>query len=269
MVTAISGSFPGDTGQFDMLMQRALVNSKVDPTSLVIDKNSNVAAVAQMWGAMHGLPSNLVNGIELLDSGRSLVIAGEMCSDLWSILGDATSIGLPVYWESELAPGTRPRKRKLLAMLLVDMVSYTTLSATNEEVALRYRDKLEELTESLVPCFSGRVVKNVGDAMLCVFDSADATLRVGTQVLQEFEDSPVSIRCAAHVGEVVEYTDGDVHGAGVNMTARIESETRPSEFLVSEDFYRIMSQQAEFSFKAERDFFPKGLDTPMKVYSVS
>ena len=71
-------------------------------------------------------------------------------------------------------------------------------------------------------------MKFVGDAVLTVFDSADAALRSALTLQESFSGSNLaqqqdcSPRIGVHLGEVIEADDGDVYGDGVNVASRIE-----------------------------------------------
>ena len=69
------------------------------------------------------------------------------------------------------------RTRRLAAVWFADIVGYTDLSSRDEEAALEVVDDLQRFAREETEAHGGRVVKFVGDAVLAVFDSADAALR--------------------------------------------------------------------------------------------
>ena len=83
------------------------------------------------------------------------------------------------------------RKRRLAAVWFADIVGYTDLSARDEEAALAVVDELQTLAREEVESRGGRIVKFVGDAVLTVFDSADAALRSALALRDAFTDSEV------------------------------------------------------------------------------
>jgi hypothetical protein len=65
-------------------------------------------------------------------------------------------------------------------------------------------------------------VKYVGDAVLTVFDSADAAVRSALELQEGFTALDIEecgLRVGVHLGEVVEAEDGDLYGDGVNVAS--------------------------------------------------
>ena len=48
----------------------------------------------------------------------------------------------------------------------------------------------------------------------------------------------IEFRIGIHLGDVVEETDGDLMGDGVNIAARLEGVSKPGAICLSEDAYR-------------------------------
>src|SRR5476649_2729577 len=55
------------------------------------------------------------------------------------------------------------------------------------------------------------------------------------------EDQRIVFRIGIHIGDVVEESDGDLMGDGVNIAARLESVAKPGAICLSEDAYRQVS----------------------------
>ena len=58
------------------------------------------------------------------------------------------------------------------------------------------------------------------------------------------EDRRIEFRVGIHVGDVVEESDGDLMGDGVNIAARLEGIAKPGAICLSEDAYRQVKRQA-------------------------
>ena len=52
------------------------------------------------------------------------------------------------------------------------------------------------------------------------------------------QDRRIEFRIGVHLGDVVEESDGDLMGDGVNITARLEGLAEPGAICLSEDAYR-------------------------------
>ena len=58
------------------------------------------------------------------------------------------------------------------------------------------------------------------------------------------EDRRIVFRIGIHLGDVVEESDGDLMGDGVNIAARLEGIAQPGAICLSEDAYRQVSGTA-------------------------
>jgi class 3 adenylate cyclase len=82
----------------------------------------------------------------------------------------------------------------------------------------------------------GRVVKQIGDAFMLVFDQRLDAVRGGAALLAWGADEPdfPALHVGAHAGEVL-FHNGDYVGAAVNLAARVAAVTEPSQFLVTDE----------------------------------
>ncbi len=137
-----------------------------------------------------------------------------------------------------------------LAIVFVDIAGFTpkTSSQTREE-NLRLLKRFDGTVRPVVRAYSGRVVKNIGDAFLLTFRSpTDALLcsmalhdwitetETGVDPAERF-----TIRAAVNVGEV-RLEGGDVFGEPVNIAARIEGKAGAGEIYFSESAYLSMTK---------------------------
>ena len=82
------------------------------------------------------------------------------------------------------------------------------------------------------------------------------------------EDRRIEFRVGIHVGDVVEESDGDLMGDGVNIAARLEGIAKPGAICLSEHAYRQVSGRLEM---AVTDLGPtqlKNIAEPIRVYSL-
>jgi len=81
-------------------------------------------------------------------------------------------------------------------------------------------------------------------------------------------DRRIEFRVGIHLGDVVEESDGDLMGDGVNIAARLESICEPGAICLSEDAYRQVKGRLDL---AVSDLGPKELKNiadPVRVYSL-
>ena len=130
--------------------------------------------------------------------------------------------------------------RKLAAILAADVVGYSRLAGADEDRTLsRLRGLRSDLVDPAIAAHHGRVVKRTGDGSLIEFRSVVDAVRCAIEVqngMVERNAGVPSKRCiefrvGIHLGDVVEESDGDLMGDGVNIAARLEGIAEPGGIL--------------------------------------
>jgi adenylate cyclase len=118
--------------------------------------------------------------------------------------------------------------RKLAAILAADVVGYSKLAGSDEERTLaRLRALRSDLIDPTIALHHGRVVKRTGDGVLIEFRSVVDAVRCAIEVQNGMvernaglpPERRIEFRVGIHVGDVVEESDGDLMGDGVNIAA--------------------------------------------------
>ena len=162
---------------------------------------------------------------------------------------------------AELVAPDRPREeRKLISVLFVDLVGFTSRSdkADPEDV----RDTLQGFharTKQEIERFGGTVEKFIGDAVMAVFgapvahgDDAERAVRAGLRVVHAMDDlnrgrldHPLQVRAAVNTGEAVvamgsRPDSGEALALGdvVNTASRLQSSAPVGGLVVGEETYR-------------------------------
>ena len=121
--------------------------------------------------------------------------------------------------------------RKLAAILVADVVGYSRLAAADEDRTLaRLRGLRSDLIDPAVAVNHGRIVKRTGDGLIAEFlsvvDAVRCAIEVQHGMIERNAGVPVErrieLRVGVHLGDVVEESDGDLMGDGVNIAARPE-----------------------------------------------
>jgi adenylate cyclase len=167
--------------------------------------------------------------------------------------------------------------RKLAAILVSDVVGYSRLAGADEDRTLaRLRGLRSDLMDPAIAAHRGRIVKRTGDGSIIEFRSAVDAVRCAIEVqcglVERNAGLPperrIEFRVGVHVGDVVEETDGDLMGDGVNIAARLESVAEPGGVCMSEDAYRQVKSRLDL---AVRDLGPmqlKNIAEPIRVYAL-
>ncbi len=102
---------------------------------------------------------------------------------------------------------------------------------------------------------NGRVVKRTGDGALVEFRSVVNALRCAVDVQNSMvernaglpAERRIEFRIGIHLGDIVEESDGDLMGDGVNIAARLEGIAQPGAICLSEDAYRQVKARPNLS----------------------
>src|SRR5271167_3293347 len=137
--------------------------------------------------------------------------------------------------------------RKIAAILVADVVGYSRLAGVDEDRTLaRLRGLRSDLIDPAIAAHHGRIVKRTGDGILIEFrsvvDAVRCAIEVQSGMIERNAGLPaerrIEFRIGIHLGDVVEESDGDLMGDGVNITARLEGIAKPNGICLSEDAYR-------------------------------
>src|SRR5271165_6815141 len=140
-----------------------------------------------------------------------------------------------------------PETRKLAAILVADIVGYSRLAGTDEDRTLsRLRGLRSDLIDPAIDAHHGRIVKRTGDGSLIEFRSVVDAVRCAIEVQHGMiernagvpAERRIEFRIGVHLGDVVEESDGDLMGDGVNIAARVQGLAKPGGVLISEDAFR-------------------------------
>jgi TolB-like protein len=82
------------------------------------------------------------------------------------------------------------------------------------------------------------------------------------------DDRRIDFRVGIHLGDVVEETDGDLMGDGVNIAARLERIAKPGAICLSEDAYRQMIGRLDMEVTDLGQVELKNIERPIRVYSL-
>ena len=78
----------------------------------------------------------------------------------------------------------------------------------------------------------------------------------------------IEFRIGIHLGDVVEESDGDLMGDGINIAARLEGIAKPGAICLSEDAYRQVKARLVFAVRDLGATELKNIAEPVRVYSL-
>src|SRR4029434_5241386 len=167
--------------------------------------------------------------------------------------------------------------RKLAAILAADVVGYSRLAGSDEDRTLaRLRALRSDLVDPTIAVHKGRVVKRTGDGVLVEFRSVVDAVRCAVDVQDSMvernsgvpPERRIEFRIGIHLGDVVEESDGDLMGDGVNIASRLEGVAQPGAICLSEDAYRQVKSRLELAISDLGETRLKNIAEPIRVYSL-
>jgi TolB-like protein/class 3 adenylate cyclase len=167
--------------------------------------------------------------------------------------------------------------RKLAAILVTDIVGFSRLAGADEErILARLRALRSDLIDPTISVYRGRVVKRTGDGAIVEFRSVVDAVRCGIELQQGLvernaglpPERRIEFRVGIHLGDVVEESDGDLMGDGVNIAARLEGIARPGAICLSEDAYRQVKGRLDLMVSDLGQTELKNIAEPIRVYSL-
>jgi class 3 adenylate cyclase len=162
--------------------------------------------------------------------------------------------------------------RRIVAMLFSDIVGYTAAMGADEETAIRVVSRSREIQKKFVHEFDGRWLQEIGDGVMCSFESAVKAVGCALAIQRALQDEPdLNLAIGIHVGDVVfRKTDVgyDVFGDAVNVAARVQSVAGAGGITISERVYDDMRNRKgmEFEFLGEKQL--KNVNRPIRIYNI-
>jgi len=171
----------------------------------------------------------------------------------------------------------RKVQRRLAAILLADVVSYSRLVGEDEEGTLeRLRVLRHTVADPKIKEHRGRVVRTTGDGLLVEFASVVDAVRSAVEIQREMAlrntdvpaDRRIEFRIGINLGDIIR--DGrDVYGDGVNVAARLEALAAPGGICVSRVVRDQVRDKLGFAFDDRGEQQVKNIARPVRVFDVN
>src|SRR5260370_27615172 len=167
-------------------------------------------------------------------------------------------------------------QRKLAAILAADVAGYSRLMGADEEGTLaRLKAHQRELIDPKIREHRGRIVKTTGDGILIEFPSVIEAVSCAVAVQQGMvernaetpEEQRIIFRVGLNLGDII-VEDGDIHGDGVNIAARLESIAEPGGICISEDAFRQVRGKVDAEFADIGEQSLKNIARPLRGYPI-
>jgi adenylate cyclase len=149
-------------------------------------------------------------------------------------------------------------------------------SQDEDRTLARLRALRADVIDPIIAAQNGRVFKRTGDGALVEFRSVVEAVRSASSVQNAMaernlgtpEDQRIVFRIGVHLGDVVEESDGDLMGDGVNIAARLEGVAEPGGICLSEDAYRQVKGRLDVAVTDLGPIALKNIAEPVRAYSL-
>jgi adenylate cyclase len=167
-------------------------------------------------------------------------------------------------------------ERRLAAILAADVAGYSRLMEADEEDTIeRLKAHRRELIDPTISEHRGRIVKTTGDGLLIEFPSIIEAVSCATALQRGMvernggvpEGQRITFRIGVNLGDII-VEDGDIHGEGVNIAARLEGIAEPGGICISEDAFRQVRGKIDAEFDDIGEQSLKNITRPLRVYRV-
>jgi adenylate cyclase len=167
-------------------------------------------------------------------------------------------------------------ERRLVAIMITDIVSFTAMAQSNEELALKMLDWHNRLLRSIFPKHGGTEVKTAGDSFIATFDSALNAFLCACEIQEylhgyrftEGDGWRIRLRIGIHLGDVM-IRDGDVLGDAVNIASRVQPLAEPEGICISQQVFDQVRNKTNYTMKGLLRTRLKNVAFPVGVYEVT
>lgn len=114
--------------------------------------------------------------------------------------------------------------------------------------------------------WGGRIVKTLGDGLLCSFSEAEAGIRAAVDLL-DTAPAPLRLRAGVHSGEALA-SRGDLYGHAVNVAARVTDTAQGGEVVATADAVAAAGTVRDIRFGPPKRVHLKGVENQITVCRV-
>lgn len=162
-----------------------------------------------------------------------------------------------------------------LAVLFADVSDSTRLyEAMGDTAAFGNVREIVGLLKGVTDAFGGRVVKTIGDGLMCAFAGADEAASAAGEMQRQIAQRPplksgktLTIRVGFHFGPVIQEGE-DVFGDSVNVAARMVGLALPGQAVTTSETVAAMSSSLRDTMRAINALPVKGKSEEIEVHEL-
>jgi adenylate cyclase len=151
-----------------------------------------------------------------------------------------------------------------------------SVGADEDRTLARLRGLRSDLIDPAISVHHGRVVKRTGDGILIEFRSVVDAVRCAIEVQKGMvernaglpPERRIEFRVGIHLGDVVEESDGDLMGDGVNIAARLEGIADRGGICISRQVLDQVEGKLDLTYRELGRQNLKNITKPVEVYAI-
>ena len=166
--------------------------------------------------------------------------------------------------------------RRLATIIMADVVGYSRMMGGDERgTYTRVQRLVREVIEPTIADHRGRLIKQMGDGFLAMFDSPVEAVRCAIVIQQSIvgrnievpSDQALRLRIGINLGDVIVEPD-DIYGEGVNIAARLEQLAEPGQIFISGGVYEQVRYKLVVGYQSLGERRVKNIHEPVPTYRV-
>ncbi len=164
----------------------------------------------------------------------------------------------------------------LATVMFTDLVGSTRMrDRLGDDAADEIGVEHDSIIGDALSSTGGRLVKNLGDGALAVFDSSVDAVVAGQRIQegvtlynrQANADRHIGVRIGINAGEVA-HEDGDVIGLPVAIASRVCDKADGGQILVTDTVKALIGRRARFPYTSMGSHNLKGVEGPIELWSI-
>ena len=156
---------------------------------------------------------------------------------------------------------------KVITVAFTDLEGFTAFTDTHgDSAAVELVNEHHRAANPVVRRWRGRIVKHLGDGLLCTFTDANEAIRAALELL-DTSPSPLRLRAGIHVGEVM-VSRADVVGHVVNVAARVTETAKGNQIVVTAETEEAAGPIPDAEYRKLRSRRLKGISERVALREV-
>lgn len=154
------------------------------------------------------------------------------------------------------------------AILLADVSGSTGLYREHgDERASELVYECVDAMQRVATAHGGEFVRSKGDDVLCLFADANAAIAASRDIIKLGAEGQVSLHAGLHRGIVV-YRGSELFGDAVNVAARLSSQAKDNEVLISRDVLDHATETDASDMRSIGELTLRGINMAMEIYAL-